>query len=150
MSRFFIRPTQIDDYAVARGSDDDADFSDAFCEFLQRSVATVNAAELLLLLRANRATGVTASDAVTRLGHSATLSHGEAARYLDVFQQRGLVVRAEHGLARYQPESPVLDAHVEALAKLYNERPVTLIRVIYALQDKKIKTFADAFRIWKG
>ena len=47
---------------------------------------------------------------------------------------------------RYRP-SPSHDAHVATLARLYVERPVTLFRVIYALRDAKIKTFADAFKL---
>jgi hypothetical protein len=38
---------------------------------------------------------------------------------------------------------------VTQLAKVYNERPVTLIRMIYALKDTKIQSFADAFKIRK-
>ena len=38
-------------------------------------------------------------------------------------------------------------AHVTTLAQAYGERPVTLIRVIYALRDGKIRSFADAFRL---
>jgi hypothetical protein len=33
------------------------------------------------------------------------------------------------------------------LALAYKERPVTLFRVIYALRDLKIQSFADAFKL---
>jgi hypothetical protein len=33
------------------------------------------------------------------------------------------------------------------LAQAYKERPVTLFRVIYALRDLKIQSFADAFKL---
>jgi len=36
---------------------------------------------------------------------------------------------------------------VRTLARAYQERPVTLIRVIYALRDTKIQSFADAFKL---
>jgi len=48
---------------------------------------------------------------------------------------------------RYKPASEVLAAHVATLDRLYRERPVTLIRVIYGLRDSKIRSFADAFRL---
>jgi hypothetical protein len=32
---------------------------------------------------------------------------------------------------------------------VYNERPVTLVRVIYSPKDDKIRSFADAFRLKK-
>ena len=40
-------------------------------------------------------------------------------------------------------------AWVQTLAKAYEERPVTLFRLIYALRDRKIQSFADAFKLRK-
>jgi hypothetical protein len=44
---------------------------------------------------------------------------------------------------------PAFQAHVATLAQAYEERPVTLIRLIYALRDRKIRSFADAFKLRK-
>jgi hypothetical protein len=126
----------------------DSDFTDSFCEFLQRSVKTVDAAELLLLIYRQRDHAWTGGELVLKLEPTASVTEAEAAKELDGFEQRGLVGRAEDQRRRYHPASPELDGHVRTLAKLYNERPVTLIRMIYALRDAKIKTFADAFKIW--
>ena len=38
---------------------------------------------------------------------------------------------------------------MRTLAQAYQERPVTLIRMIYARRDQKIRTFGDAFRLRK-
>jgi hypothetical protein len=38
---------------------------------------------------------------------------------------------------------------VHALTRVYNARPVTMVRMIYTLRDEKIRSFADAFRIKK-
>ena len=38
---------------------------------------------------------------------------------------------------------------VRKLAQAYEERPVTLIRMIYALRDSTIQSFADAFKFRK-
>ncbi len=57
-----------------------------------------------------------------------------------------LVVRDADQRVRYRP-TPAHDAHLATLARLYVERPVTLFRVIYALRDSKINTFADAFKL---
>jgi hypothetical protein len=129
--------------------DDKLDFTDAFCAFLQSSVPSVDAAELLLFLRANRASPWSSADLAASLTPGANLSEGEVARYLDSFQQRGLIVREDGGRVRYEA-APDNDAYVDTLARLYNERPVTLFRVIYTLRDSKIKTLADAFRIWRS
>lgn len=40
-------------------------------------------------------------------------------------------------------------AHVRTLERAWRERPVTLIRMIYALRDTKIRAFAEAFRLRK-
>jgi hypothetical protein len=135
---------------VASNTDDDADFSDAFCEFLQRSISTVDAAELLLLLYSHRDIAWEPTDLVARLEPVASLSVADTATYLELFRQHGLAVRGDGERLRFEPASAALETHVRTLARLYNERPVTLIRVIYALQDKKIKTFADAFKFWRS
>ena len=48
---------------------------------------------------------------------------------------------------QYRPGHSALDSHVRTLAQAYQERPVTLIRVIYALRDTSIQSFAEAFRL---
>ena len=127
----------------------DVDFTDEFCDFLQRSIRTVNAAELLLLLCRQPERSWTTHELATQLEPAASMTETDAAKDLEMFEQGGLVAPADDERRfRYRPGSAELDAHVRTLAKLYNERPVTLIRLIYALRDAKIKTFADAFRIW--
>lgn len=57
---------------------------------------------------------------------------------------------AERLIARRPFDDPALGSHVETLAQAYEQRPVTLIRLIYALRDLKIRSFADAFKLRKG
>lgn len=85
---------------------EDAEFSDAFCSFIQKSVPSVEAAEQLL--EAYRATG------------RVPLPLGEEHR-----------------------------PHLDKLARAYEQRPVTLVRIIYALRDTRIRSFAEAFRLRK-
>ena len=59
------------------------------------------------------------------------------------------VEAAERLIATRPFEEAALKAHVEMLAQAYEQRPVTLIRLIYALRDRKIRSFADAFRLRK-
>lgn len=125
---------------------DDADFTDAFCDFLQHSVTSVEAAELLLVVLERPEQSRKLGELVASLGSTTTLTEAEAARHVDLFETRGLVAREEDGGIIYRPTSAEIDAHVRTLARLYNERPVTLIRVIYALRDTRIKSFADAFK----
>jgi hypothetical protein len=128
--------------------DDQADFSDAFCAFLQSCVTSVDAAELLLVLWRKRTLAWSPNDLAAQLDPVGSLSKAEAIPYIETFQALGFVSRMEDGRFRYQ-SSPDVDMHMQTLARLYLERPVTLFRVIYALRDTKIKTLADAFRIWR-
>jgi hypothetical protein len=104
---------------------EDVDFSDAFCRFVQTHLPSVEAAELLLHVR--RTPGVPPPP------------HRDTAKYLQAFRAAGLL---DEG-------SEELKAHLATLAKAYEERPVTLVRLIYALHDRKIRSFADAFKLRK-
>ena len=127
-------------------SDNDPDFTDAFCGFLQRCVANVDAAEFLLTLVKNADTSSSIDELRARLAPVTNMSEADAQRCLDTLQQCGIVTRDADKRFRYSP-SPAHDSHVALLERLYLERPVTLFRVIYALRDSKISTFADAFKL---
>ena len=127
-------------------ADNDPDFTDAFCGFLQRCVANVDAAEFLLTLAKDPERSWSIDELRARVAPDANMSDADAQRCLDVLQQGGVVVRDADKRVRYKPLQ-AHDAHVALLARLYLERPVTLFRVIYALRDSKISTFADAFKL---
>jgi hypothetical protein len=133
------------DGKVGANTDNDPDFTDDFCGFLQRNVTNVDAAELLLLLFQHPDTAWQPQELVTRLQSVTALVETDVRRHLDLFERSGLVARDPEQRVRYRIGSEA--AHVAALARLYLERPVTLFRVIYALRDSKISTFADAFNL---
>ena len=115
---------------------EDADFSDDFCRFLQSSVPSVQAAELLLQLAADPAVELRPRDPAE-------------AKILQSFHAGGLAMASVDQAYQYRPANEALQNYVSMLAKAYEERPVTLIRIIYALRDSKIRSFADAFRVRK-
>jgi hypothetical protein len=131
---------------VVPSAENDPDFTDAFCGFLQRYVADVDAAELLLLLAKDPQRVWQVGELQAQLAPVTTLTEADIVRCLDPLQFGAVITRDTDKRVRYRP-SPVHDAHVALLARLYVERPVTLFRVIYALRDAKIKTFADAFKL---
>ena len=129
----------------------DAEFSDEFCAFLQKSAPTVDAAELLLVVARHPDIQWEAHSLIERKPRDLGITPADAQRYLDMFVAHGLLAQtAERRGARFQPATPELAAHVTTLARAYNERPVTLIRMIYALRDQKIHSFSDAFRLRKS
>jgi hypothetical protein len=129
---------------------EDADFSDDFCRFLRAAIPTVDAAELLVLLRRERERWWTVQEAAGALAPGVSLSEADAARYLALFQASGLVAIGPDRQAQYRPGDAALEAHVQTLEQAYRERPVTLIRAIYALRDSSIQSFADAFKLRKS
>jgi len=125
-------------------AEEEADFSDEFCRFLQGTITAVEAAELLFVYLRDPGRAWALADAVRALGPGVT--EAEAARYVEAMQ--GVLLKpAEGGALRYEPASTELDGYARRLERLYRERPVTLIRVIYGLRDSKIRSFADAFRL---
>jgi hypothetical protein len=124
---------------------EDLDFSEDFCRFIQDAIPAVDAAELLLLFRARPDLALTPQEAVAKLGPG--INAGDVAGYLSLFASRGLLI-LENDRYRYLPQSE-LAPQVEKLALAYNQRPVTLIRVIYAFRDGRIRSFADAFKLRK-
>ena len=125
---------------------EDADFSDEFCRFLHACVPSVQAGELLLLLAGDPA-ALRAKEAAERVP---AMGEAEATKILQALHANGLAMAGVDQAYQYRPASEALKAHVRMLAKAYEERPVTLIRIIYALRDSKIRSFADAFRVRKS
>lgn len=127
----------------------DAEFSDEFCKFLQKCVPSVDAAELLLVLARHPELAWQPQTLVERKPRDVNLTQADAAKYLEFFQSHGLLSATPEKHARFHPATAELSAYVATLAKAYNERPVTLIRMIYALRDAQIHSFSDAFRLRK-
>ena len=73
------------------------------------------------------------------------MTESDASAYLEKMRACGLVDFDEDKRVRYGAASP-LHAQVCTLAKAYNERPVTLVQMIYAVRDSNIKSFSDAFK----
>jgi hypothetical protein len=126
---------------------EDAAFSDEFCRFLRVAVPSVDAAELLLLLGRERERWWGGQEALAALLPGVVLGEADLARYLALFQAAGLIAVGPDKRVQYRPAHAAIETHVATLAQAYRERPVTLIRVIYALRDSTIQSFADAFKL---
>lgn len=126
---------------------EDAAFSDEFCRFLRTVVPTVEAAELLLVLQREPGRWWSAAEAASVIESSASLTEADAAHHFSAFQANRLAAVGPDKRAQYRPADAGVDAHARTLEQAYRERPVTLIRMIYALRDSNIRSFADAFRL---
>jgi len=129
---------------------EDVDFSDEFCRFIQLAIPSVEAAEILLFLQKSPDRAWELKDIIHGLRASITIGDADGAKWVESLQARGLVTIGQDRRIQYRPGSPELEEFARALARAYAQRPVTLIRMIYALRDTKIQSFADAFRIRKS
>jgi hypothetical protein len=125
----------------------DPDFPEDLRSFIQESISSVDAAELLILLARDAERRYSLAELIDAM-RPTMLSEAAARRHLAHFETNGLVASAGDAY-RYSPATPALESAVRALTKVYNERPVTLVRMIYAPKDDKIRSFADAFRLKK-
>src|SRR5436190_19656045 len=126
----------------------DPDFPDDLRSFIQEYISSVDAAELLILLATAPVRSYRVAELIEDL-RPTVLSEPAARRRLVHFEANGLVTSEAGESWQYSPATPALDRAVRSLAKVYNERPVTLVRMIYAPKDEKIRSFADAFRLKK-
>jgi hypothetical protein len=114
-------------------------------QLIARHLATMEQVDVLLLLARAPEEWRTAEEIRTALRVDET---GVAPRTFDELRAAGLIT-ADGGdpkRYRYAPANPRDKAAVELLAVAYNERPVTLVRAIYARPTPE-QSFADAFRI---
>jgi hypothetical protein len=118
---------------------------------IQSTVPTIDALEVLLFLARHPGTAWRASEIVNQM-QPTVITQTAAAEYIALFEEHGLVVAQEDdaGSFVYGPASPELAEAMAALVLAYNERPVTLIRVVYEVANSKsIRSFADAFKFKK-
>jgi hypothetical protein len=113
--------------------------------FIQACIPDVDAAELLLFVARERAQLHSLRKLTAHLKH-AELNEAAVERYVHGFMQCGLVER-EGDAYRFARSASRYDGVLVELGRLYNEQPVTLVRMIYAPKDDRLRAFADAFKI---
>jgi len=128
---------------------EDSAFSKEFLAFLRTAIPSVSAAELLLLLFRQPVRWWTLDDLLREIPAGASISQSDAGNCLETLRSCGLIESDTEKRLRYRAASAALDEQVRTLARAYEERPVTLIRMIYALRDSRIQSFADAFKFRK-
>lgn len=121
----------------------DPDISGEVRELIQRRLATMDHVELLMVLRADRTASLSRAQLVSQVRKPEQLVE----LCLRALVDGGLVAQLSDGTYRYAAQAEV-DRTAEAVIKLYNERPVTLVRLLYE-RPSAVSTFADAFKLRK-
>lgn len=127
---------------------EDAQFSEAFFKFLQGNIPSVDAGEILLLLYRSPEKAFSPAEVLQKLGP--VLTEAEVVQIFERLTAHGLMAPPYGGRFQFRPGAPELAEHVKTLAQAYEERPVTLFRLIYALRRTGVHALADAFKIRKS
>lgn len=75
-----------------------------------------------------------------------------AASHIAALAARGLVAtstRRGETVARHGTRSPELGGRLTQVLAAYHERPVTMIKLVYAKANERLRAFSDAFRLRK-
>ena len=121
----------------------DPEISEDVRALIQRHLGTMDHIELLTVLRAQRETSVS----LAQLTEKVRKPEKVIEPCLRALVSGSLVAQLSDGTYRYSaPEET--DRTAESVIKLYNERPVTLVRLLYE-RPTAVNTFADAFKLRK-
>jgi hypothetical protein len=108
-----------------------ADFSHALLRLIRTCVPSYQAAQTLLLFAANPERGFAPEEVVVSM-HPEEVTTPVVREYITLFRSCGLVAE-ENGVFLYRPAAVELEQAVNELVRAYNERPVTLIRLLHHL-----------------
>jgi hypothetical protein len=113
-------------------------------QFVNRYILSVEQLEILLLLSAepDRAWSV------TEIYQAIKSNEQSIVERLQSFRQDGLVTETE-GKYRFNSISPAVGETVSQLRRIYRERSVALIELIYKDSARQMRHFAEAFKFKK-
>jgi len=113
--------------------------------FLRTSVKTTWALDLLLLMKQTPERVWTLGELTTHMRSSKVIIEDA----LKTFMNLKLIAEDQAGFYRYTSTNAELEPVVTELVRLYNERPLAIIREIVSAPNDKIQSFVDAFRLKK-
>jgi len=115
-------------------------------QFIDANVESVEQLEILRVLGETPAKQHRADE----LALECQIQPTKMANQLASLEQRGLIktqIQEPHTLCSYGPSSADKEQMLQRLLQCYKERPVTLIKLVYDRVDKRLKAFADAFKL---
>lgn len=121
----------------------DQDISDEARDMIQRHMATMDHVELLMTLRGSRGASFTSAELAEQMRKPEQLVD----MCLESLAEAGLAALLSDGTYRYAAVGGTLDRTAESVVTLYNERPVTLVKLLYERPPTAVNTFADAFKL---
>lgn len=114
--------------------------------FIERHIRTLGHLEALLLLRREAPQAFTGEETGKLLYIDSDVAGTQMA---ELAAAGFLVVDVEAKTFCYGPTDPNVERLIDELARLYQERRVSIITLIYSKPVNNVQTFADAFRLRK-
>lgn len=116
--------------------------------FLDRYIESIDQLEILRILGEDpaREWPAAALAAQVQCEPAAVAAHAAALR------ARGLLASETRGAEvvwRHAPQGPEAERLVGLLLQMYKQRPVSMIKLVYARAKDPVRAFADAFRLRK-
>jgi len=111
--------------------------------FVQRSIKSVWALELLLLLRRDRQRIWRPEDMVLEMRSS----DAAVAEALTGLRSIGFTAADSAGLHTYQPASAELDRIAERIEEVYAAKPLAVVKAITSAPNDKLRLFSDSFKL---
>ena len=111
--------------------------------FVQNSVKSVWALELLLLLKRERQRSWAIDELVRELRSSEAAVSGA----LESLRTAGFVATEPVELYSYGPASADLDQMAEHIQAVYAAKPMAVAKAIMSAPNDKLRIFADAFKL---
>ena len=104
-------------------------FPENIARFIEANIDSVDQLEILRFLATDRAKEWTPA----ALARAMQTPPQTIAAHVDILERRGLLVtvRGPNLSCRYSARTPQLEGEVTDLLRHYNQRPVTMIRMIY-------------------
>lgn len=123
----------------------DERFNPELEEFVSQQIESLAQLETLLLMRQDPARRWDCAE----LSRALYITTDMCAGLVGELVQRGFVVKVADGedQFQYRPANPRFDQLLGELAVIYQQRRVAVITQIYSKPQKKVQTFADAFRL---
>ena len=116
---------------------------DELLKFVQNSIKSVWALEMLLLFRRERQRAWDAGHLVRELRSS----DSAVAEALSGLRNAGFVTATPDGRYHYGAASPELDDIAARIERLYGERPLAMAKAIMSAPNEKLRIFSDAFKL---
>lgn len=123
------------------------DLPESLLRFIESTIPTYQAAEVLLFLAARPEREWKPEEIVVGM-RPVVITVPAVKEYLALFKIRG-IVKERDGCFHYEPASPEIEGGIAALAHAYDTAPVTLIGTIYRMAESRIRSFADSFKLRK-